>query len=204
MGIDAEDLVGQLMGEAGHHRRDDDKGGHPQGDPPDGDEGDQRDKGLLALGLQVAAADEKLVSHGLLTGLPVWRHIVVMGCGYLPSSEKSPRAPMKLRTSPKRLMPTARPQREGRIVEEGAAGGIIEQVHDHAPVAEHQHAKAHQDAVYPRVAERADRQAPAVDGHDDQCPSPGWWGRASSRPSLKGRGSRGYSRPPGGSRRPGA
>ena len=59
----AENLLAHTVVEAGHDRENDDQRRHPEGHTGDGDEGNDRDKGLLALGPQVAQADEPLVTH---------------------------------------------------------------------------------------------------------------------------------------------
>ena len=49
VGVDAEDLVLQLLGEAGHHPDDDDQGHDPHGHPGGGDEGAERQEAFLTF-----------------------------------------------------------------------------------------------------------------------------------------------------------
>src|SRR6202012_5197000 len=58
--VEAQDATEQLRAEAVHHRHDDDQHGHRQGDADEGDDGDDRDAALLALGAQVTAGDRPL------------------------------------------------------------------------------------------------------------------------------------------------
>jgi hypothetical protein len=58
-----EDLLADPVMKSGHDCQNDNQCCHPQGHPGDGDEGDNGDEGLLALGPQVTQADEPFVTH---------------------------------------------------------------------------------------------------------------------------------------------
>ncbi len=81
VGVDAEDLVAQAVGEAGEDRQHDDQGHDPDGDPGDGDQGDQRDESLFTLGLEVAQADEPF-EHISFRLRPLCPFILSPGLGF--------------------------------------------------------------------------------------------------------------------------
>jgi hypothetical protein len=63
VGLAAQDARLEVDFEAGHHRDHDDQRHDPDGDPRDGEVGDQRDERLLLFGPQVPRADETLKRH---------------------------------------------------------------------------------------------------------------------------------------------
>ena len=64
MRVRPEDLVLDLVLEAGHQRQDHHERGHADDDPENRDQGNDVDDGLLALSQQVTSGDEHRVGHG--------------------------------------------------------------------------------------------------------------------------------------------
>jgi hypothetical protein len=60
LGLATENAGFEVGFKAAHHRDDHDQGHDPDGDPRDGQVGDERDEGLLLLGPQIPPADEEL------------------------------------------------------------------------------------------------------------------------------------------------
>ncbi len=63
MGIQAQDFIFQVIFKTAHDRYYNNQGHNPQGDSAHGDKGNDGNKGLFPLGLQIAVTDKKFKRH---------------------------------------------------------------------------------------------------------------------------------------------